>query len=197
MRKSIASTALLISLAALAGCASTSVEFSGNRPASAVCQGPSGSGHTVVLWGPQWRPDQKDVPQREAAAEQGLKDYVANSPCFRNAEIRRVALPTPASAEQLKQLADAAAPQAERVLVIAVRELGPIVKLLSSAALVEGGTEVVLHVSSFSATGSQAAVQFTVHWKHGGAGVIKGVGTLPQDMRSALAAAFEPVASAK
>jgi hypothetical protein len=197
MRLSIASTALLISLAALAGCASTTVEFSGNRPASPLCPSPVATGSTVVLWGPQWRPDQKDAPLREAVAEQGLKDYVANSPCFRNSEIRRVALPTAASAEQLRQLARAASSGAERVVVVAVRELGPVVKLFSSAALVEGGTEVVLQVSTFGAAESAPATQFTVHWKNGGAGVIKGVATLPQDMRSALAAAFEPVNSPK
>jgi hypothetical protein len=186
-----------MSLAAFAGCATTSVEFAGDRPAFPVCSGPSGPGQTIVLWGPQWRPDQKEVPLREAAAEQGLKDFAANSPCFRTAEVRRVALPTAASAEQMKQLARAAAPRADRVIVVAVRELGPVVKLLSSAALVEGGTEVVLHVSSFGTTDPGPAAQFTVHWKNGGAGVIKGVATLPQDMRSALAAALEPVASAK
>jgi hypothetical protein len=40
--------------------------------------------------------------------------------------------------------------QFNAVVTIAVRELGPVVKLLSSAALVEGGTEVVLQVSARS-----------------------------------------------
>ncbi len=37
-----------------------------------------------------------------------------------------------------------------QVLLITVRELGPIVKLLSSVALVEGGTDVVLEIRAVS-----------------------------------------------
>lgn len=190
MRTSITHVALLVLLATLTACASTTVEFSGAMPASRPCQGQSKPVSAVVLWGPQWRPAQKDVPLREAAAEQGLKDYFANSSCFLNPQIRRVAIGTALNAEQVKQVADAAAPAVEHVVVIAVRELGPIVKLLSSAALIEGGTEVVLDVSFYSKVESVAPTDFTVHWKNGGPGVVKGVSTLPQDMGAALVAAF-------
>jgi hypothetical protein len=37
----------------------------------------------------------------------------------------------------------------DRLIVLTVRELGPTVKLLSSAALVEGGTEVVVDVAVY------------------------------------------------
>jgi hypothetical protein len=191
MRKSLAHIALLVSLATLAACASTAVEFTGTEPKTPLCQVPSRTGNVLVLWGPQWRADQKDIPLREAAAEQGVKEYFAQSKCFPSAEIRRASVGTPLTAEQLKQLALGAERTAERVVVIAVRELGPIVKLLSSAALVEGGTEVVLHVSSYEVSESAGPKEIVVRWKNGGPGVIKGVATLPQDMRAALAAAFE------
>jgi hypothetical protein len=197
MRRPFAPIALLATLAILSGCASTSVEFSGNTPTSRMCDGPNVAGNALVLWGTQWRSDQKDVPLREAAAEQGLREYFAQPVCFSKVELRRTPASAPLATEQLKQLASAADPKIQRLFVITIRELGPVVKLLSSAALVEGGTEVVLHVSFYALNDSTRQADFTVHWQNGGAGVIKGVSTLPQDMRAALAVAFEQSASRK
>lgn len=75
-------------------------------------------------------------------------------------------------------------------LFIKVRELGPVVRIGASAAIVEGGTEVVLDVAAFGLPDNRRSAPFTVHWQNGGAGVIKGVASLPLDMASALAAAM-------
>ncbi len=184
-------------LAMLAACASTTVEFAGSAPTAQLCQRQAETGTVLVVWGTQWRPDQKDVPLREAAAEQGLKDYLAQSRCFPRAQVRRTMAGEPLTAEHAKQLATADNSGVVRVVVITVRELGPIVKLLSSAALVEGGTEVVLKISSYDVNSFVAENNFTIHWKNGGPGVVKGVDTLPQDMRAALAVAFEQGVSPK
>ena len=75
-----------------------------------------------------------------------------------------------------------------RLLVLTVRELGPTVKLLSSAALVEGGTEVVVDVAEFRPGQREPQRQWTVRWQDGGPGVVKGVQTLPDDLAAALKA---------
>jgi hypothetical protein len=79
------------------------------------------------------------------------------------------------------------------VLVVVVRELGPVVQLLGSPALVEGGTDVVLELKAFDVRTGASLANFGIHWQNGGAFVIKGVQTLPQDMGSALQAALSPV----
>ncbi len=84
-----------------------------------------------------------------------------------------------------------------QVVGVEVRELGPVVKLLSSAALVEGGTEVVLHITVYSPGSAAELRQFTVHWQDGGPGVVKGVAGLPGDMRAALRAGLQPGPAAK
>jgi hypothetical protein len=183
--------ASLVSLALLTACASTTVDFSGSVPNTLLCQRQADTGNVLVVWGTAWRPDQKDVAQREAAAEQGLKDYLARSNCFPGAAVRRAAAAEPLTAEHAKQLAAGGDAPFGRVVVIAVRELGPVVRLLSSAALVDGATEVVLAIGSYDAKASVPQREFTVHWKNGGPGVVKGVATLPQDMQAALAAGFE------
>jgi hypothetical protein len=197
MRTSVVRIALLVLLTLLAGCASTSVDFSGNLPTRRLCQAAPHTGVALVLWSATWRPDQKDVALREAAAEQGLKDYFFQSSCLARAEVRRTAAGTRLTPEQARQLALAVGPGVDRLVVIAVRELGPVVKVLSSAALVEGGTEVVLEVSTYEVSETVVQSDFMVHWKNGGPGVVKGVASLPQDMRDALTAAFEQVAAKK
>jgi hypothetical protein len=143
---------------------------------------------------PQWRPDQKDIPERESAAARGLQTFFDTSGCFARAEIRRV--PNGETGSIRAQATSGTGPPGKAVL-IAVRELGPVVRLLSSAALVEGSTHVVLDVTEYSPPASTNPREFSVNWQNGGPGVIKGVSSLPADMEAALAAALQPEGSAK
>lgn len=174
----------------MAACASTAVTLT-PTPQAPVCDR---SARALVLWAPQWRADQKDVASREEAAATGLQRFFAGSGCFAATDLRRAA--TLAPAEVAAALAAPGAPF-DAVVTIEVRELGPVVKLLSSAALVEGGTEVVLRVGTRPAQSPAAAREFDVHWRHGGPGVVKGVGGLPEDMAAALRAGLQPAAAVR
>jgi hypothetical protein len=147
-----------------------------------------------VLWSPLWRPNQKDVAAREAAAASGLARFFARSGCFAHTTLRRVddlgAATAPAQAQ-----ADSS--QYGRVVTIAVRELGPVVRLFSSAALLEGGTEVSLQISTHTPGQPAPTRSFAVHWQQGGPGVIKGVVSLPDDMEAALRAGLQPGQAAR
>lgn len=176
--------------AALFACASTKVEISGSAPKEPLCQAGAEKLSTLVYWGPQWRPDQKEPPLREAAALRGIQDFFANSRCAANANIRRLpseAAATVPSDEQLLRLAAAAAPAADRVVLIVVRELGPKL-LIGIPVIVEGGTEVVIDVRVLDLHTSESLVNVRTHWKSGGTFVVKGVKTLDQDMSAALRA---------
>lgn len=182
--------ATLFAAVALCGCAATTtVEFAGQRPAVPVCQGTTGSVAALVLWGPNWRADQKDISERQRAAEQGITQFFAARDCFARTELRHLPVGTLGSVKEAKAAAATSGIGAQHVVYVVVRELGPVVKLLSSQALIEGGTEVVLDVAAYDLARGELA-HFTVHWRHGGGGVVKGVASLPQDMRSALAAAL-------
>lgn len=179
-RRFVASVA---AFALLAGCASTTVTVTPS-PQAPVCDRRAAA---LVLWAPEWRPDQKDVAEREVAAAEGLGEFFGRSGCFARTELRRVADLGPASvAAQVADTRDAGAFDA--VVTIAVRELGPVVQLLASPALVDGGTEVVLQVAAYVPPDSAQPRTFTVHWQNGGPGVLKGVESLPHDLQEALAA---------
>jgi hypothetical protein len=193
----IVCSVLLISLAmlVLSGCASTHFQVTGQVAQQPLCQLPGEQASALVFWGPKWRPDQKEVPRREAAAQRGIERFFSTSECFAQVRVIRkigdresIELP-PAD---VPGLAAAYGGDPSHVLFITVRELGPIMKLFSSLALVEGGTDVVLEIRAVSPSTGQITANFTAHWQNGGPWVIKGVSTLEQDMASSLREALKP-----
>jgi hypothetical protein len=182
-------------ISTLSGCAATTFETSGSAPRQALCESRGEAISALVLWGARWRADQKDVPLREAATRQGIEQFFAESGCYSRVRVLRDVGGRPAlelSQEEVRQVALGEELPPSRVLTIVVRELGPVVKLLGSAALVEGGTEVVLDIKAQTLDEPAPVADFSVHWKNGGPGVIKGVATLADDMGSALQAALQP-----
>lgn len=178
----------LIATATLAACASTSVSIVPGLQ-TPVCER---SATALVAWAPQWRPDQKDVVARDDAALAGIQAFFAKSDCFSQVELLRIEQISP---EALRSAAIRSRLAFSRVIGIEVLELGPVVKLLSSAALLEGGTEVVLQITEYSPETLAEQRRFLVHWRNGGPGVIKGVASLPKDMEDAMNAGFKSSAS--
>jgi hypothetical protein len=194
--------ALLAALAlcfGLAGCASTTVETAGVTLKQPLCEAGAEKLSVLVLWGPVWRPDQKEPSLREAAALRGIQDFFASIDCVAHADIRRLdggqSAKVPADTE-LFALASSAAPVPDRVLVIVVRELGPTL-LIGVPVLVEGSTEAVLELRVLDVHANQSVANFRTHWKNGGTFVIKGVKTLAEDMTAALRATLAPGAASR
>jgi hypothetical protein len=172
-------------LFAVAGCASTTtVEFAPS-PQTPIC---SDAASAQVLWLTQWRSDQKDVSAREIAAAEGIDQFFKSSGCFKSAAVQRLAQ---GSKESVQLAVAEVAKRDDKVVLIAIKEFGPIVKIGASLALVEGGTEVVLDISEYSSA-KPIPRTFNARWRNGGPGVVKGVATLPQDMQAALVAALQP-----
>ena len=172
--------ALLGAAALLGGCAGTATtQVTITPPDPAPVCAPAASGPVAVFWRTQWRADQKDVTEREAAAAQGIQRFFADGRCFTLATVVRTT--------EIGSAFDVPA-GADRLVVLTVRELGPVVKLLSSAALVDGGTEVVLDVAEYRPGQRAPQRQFSIRWANGGPGVVKGVQTLPADLAAALKA---------
>jgi hypothetical protein len=177
-----------------AGCASTHVDVATGKPGSSWCQEGTEQLSALVLWTTDWRPDQKDVPRREQAADQGIRDFFADAGCFARVEVRHIAPGSLSQPAQLRSLATESGFVPDRVLAITVRELGPVVKLLSSWQLVEGGTEVVVDITASTPARPAPPEVLKVHSQNGGPLAIKGVATLPADMKAALAAGLRPAA---
>lgn len=181
----VPSLAVLVIAAMLGGCATTRVDISPS-PQTPVCDSAASA---LIFWAPQWRQNQKDASKRETAADTGLKEFLQTSGCFKNSELRRVASLT--LTVVTSEFASTNRPF-NKVVVITLQELGPVVKLLSSLALIDGGTEVMLQVTEYIPSAENPTRTFIVHWENGGPGIIKGVASLPQDMRAALIMGLQP-----
>jgi hypothetical protein len=179
----------------LVGCASTTVEISG--PPSAprqICQARDEQISALIIWGPVWRSDQKEVALREEVAQRGIEQFFSHSGCFSNVHVRRLTgdRSTSISSDlELLKLAESETPVPDRVVLIKVKELGPVLRI-GLPVLVEGGTEVVLELKALDVRAHELITALGTHWQNGGPFVIKGVKTLEQDIAAALAATLAP-----
>jgi hypothetical protein len=188
-----ASAALIL----VASCASTKTETAGTPLKQPLCQAAAAPVATAIYWAPQWRPNQKEPPRREAAALRGIQDFVGHTGCLAVTSLQRLpAEAVPPSNEELLRLAAASNPKPERVVLIVVRELGPRL-VIGLPVIVEGGTEVLVDVRVLDPRTSESLSDAQTLWRNGGKFVIKGVKTLERDMSSALSAALMPAIEAK
>lgn len=175
----------------LVGCASTKVVTLG-MPTTPIplCQSKDEQISALIVWKPEWRPDQKEVALREEAAQRGIEEFFNHSGCFSHVHVRRLPgdnVTSTSSDLDLLKLAESEVPAPDKVLFIKVKELGPVVRI-GLPVLVEGGTEVVLELKAINVRTKALIAALRTHWQNGGVFVVKGVKTLEQDMRAALAA---------
>ena len=111
----------LVAAALLSGCASTTIETTGTALAEPFCRTGASAVPTVVTWGAQWRPDQKEPALREEAAARGLDALLAGSECIAVGGVERFVGSPPSRDLCARPLP---APSAERAVLVVVRELG-------------------------------------------------------------------------
>ncbi len=162
---------ILLPVLVLSGCASTHFQITGQAPQQPLCQGPNEQASALVFWGPKWRPDQKNVRFREAAAQRGIERFFSTSDCLAQVRVIRKIGDRESidlRSAEVSALAGDYGGTPSQLLFITVRGRGPIVKLFSSLALVEGGTDVVLEIRAVSPSTGQTIANFTDHWQNGG-----------------------------
>jgi hypothetical protein len=182
----------LIALALAMGCASTKIETSGTPLAQPLCQADKPAVSTVVYWGPQWRPDQKEPPLREAAALQGIEDFLKRAGCLSVTAVHRLpaGMPLPTD-EELVRLAANSTPIPDRLLLIVIRELGPRL-VVGIPVIIQGSTEAQIELRVLNPKTGESLASTQTLWQNGGTFVIKGVKTLDRDMSAALNAVLMP-----
>lgn len=173
---------------AVVGCASTKVQTSGRALRAPLCEPSKPKLSALVLWGPRWRPDQKEPQLREAAALRGIVEFFDSTGCLSDVDVRRYAddssAPVPTD-DQLLRIAQESKPLPDRVVLVVVRELGPRLEF-GIPTLVEGSTEVVLDVRVLDAKAAATLAEVRTYWRNGGTFVVRGVGSLDHDMSDAL-----------
>jgi len=176
----------------LCGCASTtSVTTTGITLKAPICSVEQPTVRSVVYWQSQWRADQKEPAKREAAALAGIRDLLDRTECLEVTGLHRLPDAAGSFDQDLLHRAAEDSPNAERVLVIVVRELGPRLEI-GLPVLLKGETEVHLELRVLDPLRSASLADAEVRWNHGGPFVVKGVKTLPADMSAALRILLRP-----
>ena len=183
--------AIVSVIVTLAGCATTrlTTHAVGNKPP--LCQAQALPETALVLWGTAWRENQKEVALREGMASRAISQFFNTS--FPKVDVLKLAAGREAvglSDTEALKFAASTGVQYEKVILVRVEELGPLLIIYPSPVLWEGGTEVVLRVRVLNANTSALEADIATHWKDSGAFVLKGTKTLEQDLQAALSSVF-------
>ena len=175
---------IIFGLLLLAGCSSVKVDTAGSNSIAPICNPDSNITNTAILWGTLWRPDQKEPQLRESMAKQGIEQFVSETKCINVISIRKIKIEQ--NAPSSKKILDSITENnAEQVLFILVRELGPTLEI-GIPAIVTGHSEAVVEVKLINLRSHSVINDSKIHWRQGGMFVIKGTGSLTNDMASAL-----------
>ena len=177
----------------ICGCAGTNIVTYAIVRKPPLCQMQSAPESALVLWGPAWRENQKEVALREEIAARAIDQFFTTAPCYSKVEVLKSVAGRSAielsDAEALK-FAVASNGGYDKIIILRVEELGPVVMLHPSPILWEGGTEVVLRIRVLNTKTSSLEADVTSHWKNGGAFILKGTKTLERDMEAVLTSVF-------
>lgn len=157
---------------------------SGSVQKAPLCSAGQNPVSVETFWGTQWRADQKEPLRRELAALKGIQRFLDDTDCLKAGSIKRMvwAEQPPSNDELLRSVSGS---NAERVLFIAVRELGPTLAI-GVPVVLAGGTEVVLDVRLLDTQSTEVLADTTTSWSRGGTFVIKGTKSLDRDLAAAL-----------
>ena len=192
-KKAVMALMIVLAIIALVGCATTTLttHVVGKKPP--LCQIRASSQTALVLWGTAWRENQKEVALREEMASRAISQFFKTSSCYSKVEVQRLASGHEAiglSDTEALEYARSTGVQYDKVIIVRVEELGPLLMFYLSPILWEGGTEVVLRVRELDVNTSALEADISTHWKDGGAFVLKGTRTLELDLQAALASVF-------
>jgi len=142
-----------------------------------------------IYWTTDWRSDQKEKIQRENLADIGINSFFKNSPCL-NASVEKLNSGADQSISIALERSFAKSKRPDLVIFITIKELGPTLEI-GFPVLVRGHTAVKLSARVYSSKTKAVVADPELLWKHGGAFVVNGTGTLSEDMEAALTEALQ------
>lgn len=194
--KFLLAQALTLALGAIlvVGCATTHIQTHVVGRGLPLCQTNSSSDSVLVLWGTAWRENQKEPTLREVIADRGIHRFFAQASCYQKVDILNAIAGRStivlSDTEALPWAATFNNGTYSKIVVLRVEELGPLLNIHLSPVLWDGATEVVFNVRVLTVSSTSLEVDASVQWKNGGAFVLRGLGSLEEDLQAALRFVF-------
>lgn len=175
-------------LLVLCGCATVRIDLHSTGAEIPLLRNNPAPDRVLVLWGAAWRSNQKEPGRREEIASAAIGEFFDGK-----AVVKRTVDGAPAlllSDSQIFRSKDVTSSRYERIIVLRIEELGPLLTFYLSPVLWEGSTDVSFRVRVLDPSSAALVSEIGAQWKKGGAFHLRGVSKLKEDLKSALASIF-------
>jgi hypothetical protein len=163
----------------------------GSKPP--LCRGDIPNQKTLVLWGAAWRSDQKEKDRREQVASEVIRRFFHNASCCFSATVEKSIAGREAitmSDSEILKSDMVISGGFQKVVVLRLEELGPLLMIYLSPILWEGLTNVSLRIRILDVATSSLESDITIDWKKGGAFNIRGSKYFDESLTAALDSIF-------
>jgi hypothetical protein len=180
---------LLLMALTVTGCSIISVSNHAVGAKPPLCSEQKASQRVLVFWGVAWREDQKEEMLREEIVSRAITRFFSSTQCFAAATIQRSIGSREAlilTDAEILSVAQSFSNNPDKVIVIRVEELGPVVRLNLSPILWEGGTDIVLRVRVLDILSGSLESDLTTHGTKAGPFILRGTSYLENSLNLAL-----------
>jgi hypothetical protein len=184
---------LLLVAVPLSGCAVTQSAIHSAGKAPPLCQVQTNQESALVLWGTAWRTDQKEMKLREEKASQAITQFFGSRPCYaKTTLLRKLAGHEPLTLSDIEiiDFASTLPDHYNKIILLRVEELGPLLIFYLSPILWEGGSEAVVRVRVLDVNSGSLESDVNMHRRNTGAFVLRGTKRLEEDLEAALGQVF-------
>lgn len=179
----------LLAALLLSSCAVTqsSIHAVGGIPP--ICSNEAKQESALILWGTVWRTNQKEKQLREEKASQAISQFFKTRSCYEKTTILRTfdgRDPVALSDIELIDIARSSPDRNDKIVLLRVEELGPLLLFYLSPILWEGGSEAVIRVRVLDVNSGALEHDVDIHRRNTGAFVLRGTTHLEEDLKAAL-----------
>jgi hypothetical protein len=185
---------LTFSLLAFSGCSTIGVSMHTVGLKPPLCRSDIANQKILVLWGVAWRSNQKEKERREQVAEDVIPRFFSETPCFTSTVVKKNIAGRDAIAMSDSEILKSdmvISGQFQKVIVVRLEELGPILMFNLSPILWSGATNVSLRVRVLDVVTSSLDSDITTDWIKGGAFNIRGAKYFAESLTAALETVFK------
>jgi hypothetical protein len=184
---------LSLSLLAFSGCSTTGISMHAVGLKPPLCRSDIANKKILVLWGVAWRSNQKEKERREQVAGEVIPRFFNKTPCGASAVVQKTIADREAVAMSDSEILKSGmviSGQFQKVIVVRLEELGPILQFYLSPILWSGATNVSLRIRVLDVATSSLESDITTDWMKGGAYNIRGAKYFAESLNAALETVF-------
>ncbi len=184
---------LLLSSLFFSSCsaAESSIHAAGRAPP--LCDRQAEKENAIVLWGTAWRSNQKEMQFREQKAAGAVERFFKEQSCYaKTGIVRNLSGRDPMLLSDIEafNLVSALPEKYDKIIILRVEELGPLLVFYCSPILWEGGSEAVVRIRILDVKSASMASDVVIHRRDSGPFVLRGTERLEEDLTAALAELF-------